>query len=834
MSGPEWAHSEELNPENPESRTADRRRWTWRLILVGGALLAGAALLYALAPPGLLHLAPSPAPPEPSVAFTPPPSLSELVQQYPQLAPLLTDPELDSAYKQFLVAYQEGGKEAAVDLARRRGLLNERDEIRVTLILDSDDPSLLVAQLQTAGIRVVAAYRDRVEIAIPLTLIEATATSENPGALFRQLTGLEHVIAVRVPALHTPHGSRIQGEGIRVIGADRWHQAGFTGAGIRIGILDMGFAGYRTLLGRELPETVVVERFGDEDQNEVHGTACAEIIHEIAPDAELFFAWYDGTDAAEGEAVNWLLSQGVHIISHSAGTPVGPRDGTGWQAELVNSVAAQGVLWINSAGNEAQSHYRAPFTDTDGDGFHEFTTGRRYMAIYPDALEIRISLMWNDVWGKASQDYDLYLYDSRMDLMAYSANIQDGGEGEEPVEITIGASDETLYAAVEAASVDRPATLDIFVEGGVVAYPSPEYSLISPADAVGALAVGAAHWRGDTLAEYSSRGPTADGRLKPEISAPTGVSSASYDEPFEGTSASAPHVAGAAALVWQAHPDWTRQQVVDFLLASAVDRGPGGPDTGYGYGRLQLPPPSSPTPSPTGGPPPSETPPWTPAPTPLLTPTPVPFVTPEPSPTPSGTGGLAPLGLLAGAMGLLGAGLLLVGATVWMLGQRGPAPPPAYPTPPGMPPQPAPTPPYPPPGLPAGPAAPPLPPPAPPIAPPPPTPAGAAVCPHCGASLRPGARFCPRCGQPVLLSQARCPSCGASLRPEARFCPRCGQPVLLSQARCPSCGASLRPEARFCPRCGQPVLLSQARCPSCGASLRPEARFCPRCGQPVR
>ncbi|MFN3762678.1 MAG: S8 family serine peptidase, partial [Anaerolineae bacterium] len=735
----------------------------------GGLLLLGAIILYFSMPPSALRHQILPRPPAPPAEFTPPPSLAELVQQYPELAPLLADPELDSAYKQFLIAYQEGGKEAAIDLARRRGLLNDRDEIRVTLFLDTDDPAPLVAQLEGAGIRVVAAYRDTVEIAIPLALIEAAAESENPGALFDQLTGMEHVIAVRVPALHTPQEShRIEGEGIRVIGARDWHRAGFTGAGIRIGVLDMGFSGYRSLLGTELPASVVVKRFGDWDPEEVHGTACAEIIHEIAPDAELFFAWYDGSNATEGEAVDWLLSQGVHIISHSAGAVAGPRDGSGWQAQLVDSVAAQGVLWVNSAGNEAQSHYRALFTDADGDGIHEFGPAQERMALYPypGSPLLRIFLIWDDVWGRARQDYELYLTNRAGETLASSENVQSGQQGQIPEEeiFYLWLSDETPYVAVKAYNVDRPATLDIFVLGADVAYPSPEYSLVTPADAVGALAVGAAHWRRDVLAEYSSQGPTTDGRLKPEISAPTGVSTASYgDEPFGGTSASAPHVAGAAALVWQAYPEFDRQQVIDFLLAHAVDRGPRGPDTGYGYGRLQLPPPPSPgtpaPPSPEPTTPPPEAPPagpTTPAP-PLLTPTPVPFVTPEP-PSPPGTLGPALPMLLVGAMGMMGMGLLLVGTTVWVMGRRTPAPPAWPPSPPGVPP------PYPPPVPPAAPEAPPYFPEVPPTVPPPPSPLPSAQCPSCGAPLRPGARFCPRCGQ-SLLPSAQCPSCGALLRP---------------------------------------------------------------------
>ena len=47
-------------------------------------------------------------------------------------------------------------------------------------------------------------------------------------------------------------------------------------------------------------------------------------------------------------------------------------------------------------------------------------------------------------------------------------------------------------------------------------------------------------------------------------------------------------------------------------------------------------------------------------------------------------------------------------------------------------------------------------------------------CPHCGHPLRPGAKFCDRCGKPRQLT---CPKCGQVLRPQAKFCERCGAPV---------------------------------------------------------
>ncbi|MCU0308056.1 MAG: S8 family serine peptidase [Thermoleophilia bacterium] len=122
----------------------------------------------------------------------------------------------------------------------------------------------------------------------------------------------------------------------------------------------------------------------------------------------------------------------------------------------------------------------------------------------------------------------------------------------------------------------------------------------SPAGYPEALAVGAVA-QGDAVADFSARGPVvwqnADGQgpaagtvlTKPDVVAP-GVNIVSTVPGgylgYSGTSMAAPHVAGVVALMRQARPSLTAQEVADTIRASAADLGPAGPDAAFGRGRL--------------------------------------------------------------------------------------------------------------------------------------------------------------------------------------------------------------------------------------------------------
>ncbi len=106
------------------------------------------------------------------------------------------------------------------------------------------------------------------------------------------------------------------------LGADRWQAAGCRGKGVKIAILDTGFRGYRDYLGRALPEHVTVRSFRTDSNLEAkdsqHGILCGEVIHALAPDAELLLAnWEPDRSDQFLAAVRWARQQGARIVSCS-------------------------------------------------------------------------------------------------------------------------------------------------------------------------------------------------------------------------------------------------------------------------------------------------------------------------------------------------------------------------------------------------------------------------------------------------------------------------------------------------------------------------------------
>ncbi|MCK9486705.1 MAG: S8 family serine peptidase [Dehalococcoidia bacterium] len=447
-------------------------------------------------------------------------------------------------------------------------------ETRVELLASGDTPADLAAALALIadlGGRVEVTSHGRVQAMVPS---EAVAVLE-----------ASPLVAVQAPGIFLPLQTV---DALDLIGADRWQSAGFSGFGTRVAVVDAGFQGYSLTLGQNLPTRVRVRSFRADGQINAgtdHGRRAAEVIHRVAPGATLFLVNFS-TVTELSEAVDYLIAERVDVVSFSLGyIHNGPGDGTGPVNEIVSRAVAAGQAWAVASGNWAQQHWVGEFRDTDGDAAHEFA-GMNEVNEHDFAAGdlITVSLRWDEPWGAACSDYDLELFGPNGALVRASRRIQNCAQ--DPVEsLQVLATQTGTYGVrIIQAHAESPRRLELMMvgtpdRGHPLSISNPESSLSEPADHPGVITVGALTASATrTEAPYSSRGPTSDGRFKPNVLAPTGAGNASPAAAFGGTSAAAPHLAGVLAMLKQANPgaDAARLAALVQTRAVSVPSVPGG------------------------------------------------------------------------------------------------------------------------------------------------------------------------------------------------------------------------------------------------------------------
>jgi hypothetical protein len=627
------------------------------------------------------------------------------------------DPKLASVLTELQAIYFRDGAEKAREFAIQSRLMDDKEVIRLAVDLDTEDPAEqeeVVKQLEAWNITIYNRYKNTFNISFtltqagtilevptpgpgtPVTIPTALVGGQLPPTILSGMSKLKRVVRVYQPLPYTTKDVsldtlyEIRPQGMDKIHAEDWLKAGITGKGMKIGVLDPdGFTGYQDMLGQELPQNVKFKAFsleenieGDQTRQPIarsHGAACAEIVHAMAPDAELYLAYFDGSGnlaGSEERAANWLVEQGVTIISASYGSHGTARDGkTSPSTKLVDALSEKGIFWAVSSGNEAGRHYRGTFkAGPDGLSNIFYNGTSRFKVTLQKAGQGIFQLQWDD-WEARNIDLSLILLREDESRIFASIDVQDGSAASRPSEaIWYSLQPGTYYLAIASTQpVNKALTFDLWSlqgPGGFEKY-SPEASLGTPADARGAFTVGAINWNSEQITDYSSQGPTDDGRVKPDIAAPSDVTNRTFGT-FSGTSASAPFVAGAAALIWSTDRNLTSEQIKQLLIQRAKDTGAQGLDPVYGVGKLDM-----------GAVPNGQVEVPTPGPTPGTVPTAVPIQGGTTGSGGSGNGMLLVM-VLGGALVALS---LVGGIGIWLLSRRKTQAQPAYAMPGQYPPQ---------------------------------------------------------------------------------------------------------------------------------------------------
>ena len=399
---------------------------------------------------------------------------------------------------------------------------------------------------------------------------------------------------------------RDQASHLALLGVDHWQQTGYRGQGIKIAILDTGFRGYRDQLGTTLPARVQTRCFRDdgnfEAKNSQHGILCAEVLHALAPEAELLLVTWE-PDSSERflEAVRWAKEVGAGIISCSILMPSW-SDGEGGgafhqklrgilqrgasqeealrSASRLNDGGSSDTLFFACAGNTAQRHWMGQF-QAGNDGFHQWQPGQTTNNLRPWSSD-RVSV---ELYGQAATQYEIKVRDENGEEVSRSKPLS--GTAGSSIAARFMPEPQSTYQVQVRLKQGKPGNFHLVVLGGSLSTVTSQGSIACPADGPEVIAVGAVT-RGGLRLDYSSCGIDSQA-LKPDFVAPVPFPTTVRSQAFTGTSAAAPQAAALAAVLWSRHPHWTAKQVRAGLVQFAHDVGRPGPDCETGYGMIALP-----------------------------------------------------------------------------------------------------------------------------------------------------------------------------------------------------------------------------------------------------
>ncbi|MDS4025681.1 MAG: S8 family serine peptidase, partial [Candidatus Contendobacter sp.] len=525
------------------------------------------------------------------------------------------------------LAQRKIGSALLYELKRRRGdpLMNQVPTLRSAVQITDDGTTLvdikavvadeLLSQIKSVGGTVINSFPQyrAIRASIPIDQIEG-------------LAALPAVQSIR-------QADRFMLNKVNTSEGDLAHRAndarttfGVNGTGVKIGVISDSVDALASLQASgDLPAvTVLSGQSGNPGSSE--GTAMLEIVYDLAPGAQLFFATAYGGMAQFAQNILNLRAAGCDIIVDDISYFAEGAFQDDIISQAVNTVTTSGALYFSSAGNSGNlNDGTAGVWEGDYVGIalpavlggyvdaQNFGGGQNYNVITKDSPSVFI-LQWSDPLGASTNDYDLFLLNATgTAILDASVGVQDGTQ--DPIEGIGSSSNDLNNRLVIARYSGSPRFMRLNTNRGRLQIATAGQTWGHSA-AQNAFGVAAAVWNacGGTpfcttapVETFSSDGPrkifyNPDGtpitpgnflatggtvRQKPDITAADGVSTATPGfNPFYGTSAAAPHAAAIAGLMLSTNHSLTPTQVRSILTSTTWDIEASGVDRDSGAGIL--------------------------------------------------------------------------------------------------------------------------------------------------------------------------------------------------------------------------------------------------------
>ena len=518
----------------------------------------------------------------------------------------------------------KAGKRVLVDVrTNRKGADSTNNNVAKTIV--------------ALGGEVIGTYPDfdSIYAAMPLAQIEALA----------EMADVRFIQAARTPERDT--GS-VTSEGDRTMAADTARAAfPLLLRNVKVGVLSDSASATgisNSIASGNLAAGQVTVVPGQAGSGSDEGLAMLEIINDVAPGAQLFFATSTNTTAGFAQNIVTLRNTyGCDIIVDDIRFDNESPFQDDIVARGVNTVTASGAMYFASAGNSGNKTDGTSGTwvgdFTNGGAFtvpgsatsyevHSFQTTpavQNYNVVTTGGSSYRIIFYWGDPLGGSANDYDIFeLNSTGTSVVTSSTTVQNGTQ--DPAEFTsslttgnrvvvvrkTGAAARALYVSTGRGRLSI--NTNGFARGHSAAI---DAIALAAAPAAGAFTTGAptgpfpgVYTASQAIETFSSDGParkfhqpdgtpvtpgnfliaTGGGLTQqyPVVTAPDGVTtSVSGFAPFYGTSAAAPHAAAVAALAKAYNPNLTAAQIRAAMTSTALDIRAAGTDNDSGAGILR-------------------------------------------------------------------------------------------------------------------------------------------------------------------------------------------------------------------------------------------------------
>jgi hypothetical protein len=385
--------------------------------------------------------------------------------------------------------------------------------------------------------------------------------------------------------------------------------------------------------GNTTPVDVLEDYDGDEPPPSDEGRAMLQLIHDIAPGAELGFHTAAGGLGVFIDGVRALADPdrgNCDVIVDDIGYNIQPFYQDGPLSLVIDSVVAEGTPYFSSAGNDGQNSYEAPFRNSGEPGVissssvrHDFdptaaTDTRQRITVADGGVFQIFSFQWSDpsaiLQGSAGADTDLdiALVDPNSGDIVTQSGLNSDSLGlpfESLSYRNTSGTEQELDLVIEKAAGPNPDEIKyiyVGLDADVEEYDTLGPTIFGHPNAAGAMSTAAAPFfntaaynsnidSSATLNFFSSKGGipilfgqdgtrlgTPERRQKPDVTGVDFVNNTFFGSDidlsdddffpnFSGTSAAAPNVAAVAALIQQSEPGFTAEQVYDRLESTAVD-----------------------------------------------------------------------------------------------------------------------------------------------------------------------------------------------------------------------------------------------------------------------